>query len=171
MTALFFLQKANIQHGQKILILGALGGVGIHAVQLAKHHFGAEVVGVCSTMKVEFVKTLGADRGIDYMKEDFSKQNETYDIIFDTFGKRSFSNNQLLKKKGAFLFATFGPRQLFHILWVTLIGSKKAISPLVKETTEDLTFIKELIEKGTIKPTADRSFPLEQAAEAHQYFE
>jgi len=171
LTTLFFLRKANVQRGQKILILGASGGVGMYAVQLAKHHFGAEVTGVCSTTKVDFVKSLGADRVIDYVKEDFSKQDQTYDIIFDTFGKSSFSNNRLLKKKGAFLFATFGPRQLLHILWLNLLSSKKAISPLLKETTEDLIFIKELIENGTIKPVIDRSFPLEQAAKAHRYFE
>ena len=116
LTALFFLRKANIQRGQKILILGASGGVGIYSVQLAKYYFGAEVTGVCSTTKLELLKSNGADKVIDYTKEDFSKKNETYDIIFDTFGKSSFSSSRSLKKGGSYLFATYGLPQLFHML-------------------------------------------------------
>ncbi|MEJ2636708.1 MAG: NAD(P)-dependent alcohol dehydrogenase [Calditrichia bacterium] len=169
LTALFFLRKTNIQKGQKILILGASGGVGIYSVQFAKY-FGAEVAGICSTTKMEFVKSIGADKVIDYTKEDFSKLDETYDIIFDTFGKSTISSSRSLKKGGAFLFATFGPPQLFHMLWLRLTG-KKPISPLLKENTDDLIFLKELIEAGKIKPVVDRCFPLEQAAEAHRYVE
>jgi NADPH:quinone reductase-like Zn-dependent oxidoreductase len=171
LTALFFLRKANIRRGQKILILGASGGVGIYSVQLAKYHFGAEVTGVCSNTKLELVKSIGADKVIDYTKEDFTKRSETYDIIFDTFGKSSFSSSRSLKKRGTYLFATYGLPQLFHILWLKLATSKKAISPLLKETTEDLIFLGELIETGKIKAVIDRSYPLEQAAEAHKYVE
>lgn len=171
LTALFFLRKAHIRQGQKVLILGASGGVGIYSVQLAKHHFGAEVTGVCSTSKMEFVKSMGADRVIDYTKEDFAKRGESYDIIFDTFGKSSFSSSRSLRKNGTYLFATFGLPQLFHMLRLKLASSKKAISPLLKETTEDLIFIRELVEHGKIKPVIDRCYPLEKAAEAHRYVE
>ncbi len=174
LTALFFLRKANIGRRQKILILGASGGVGVYSVQLAKY-FGAEVTGVCSTTKLELVKSMGADKVIDYLKEDFTKNGETYDIIFDTFGKSTFSSSKLLKRGGTYLFATFGLPQLFHILWLKLASSlpgwqtgKKAISPLLKETTEDLVFIRELVEAGKMKPAIDRRFPLEQIAEAHR---
>ncbi len=171
LTALFFLRKANIQRGQKVLIFGASGGVGIYSVQLAKYHFGAEVTGVCSTTKLELVKSMGADKVIDYTKEDFTKRSETYDIIFDTVGKSPFSGSKSLKKEGFYLFATFGLPRLFQILWLKLTSSKKAISPLLKETTEDLIFLRELIEAGKIKPVIDRCYPLEQTAEAHQYVE
>jgi 2-desacetyl-2-hydroxyethyl bacteriochlorophyllide A dehydrogenase len=171
LTALFFLRKANIQRGQKVLIFGASGGVGIYSVQLAKYHFGAEVTGVCSTTKLELVKSMGADKVIDYTKEDFTKRGETYDIIFDTFGKSSFSGGRSLKKGGSYLFATFGLPQLLHILWLKFTSSKKAISPLLKETTEDLVFVRELIEAGKIKPVIDRRYSLEQTAEAHRYVE
>jgi len=171
LTALFFLRKANIRRGQKVLIFGASGGVGIYSVQLIKHHFGAEVTGVCSTPKLELVKSMGADQVIDYTQEDFTKRSETYDIIFDTFGKSSFSSSRFLKKEGTYLFATFGLPQLFHMLWLKLTSSKKAISPLLKETTEDLIFLRELIEAGKIKPAVDRCYPLEEAAEAHRYVE
>lgn len=171
LTALYFLREANIQRGQKILILGASGGVGLPSVQLAKHHFGAEVTGVCSTSKLELVKSMGADKVIDYTKEDFTKQGETYDYIFDTFAKSTFSSSRSLKKGGTFLFATFGPPQLFHILWLKLATSKKALSPLTKETNEDMVFLKELIEAGKLRVSIDKSFPMEEAAEAHRYFE
>ncbi|OEU63327.1 MAG: hypothetical protein BBJ57_05570 [Desulfobacterales bacterium PC51MH44] len=169
LTALFFLRKANIQRGQKVLIFGASGGVGIYSVQLAKYHFGAEVTGVCSTTKLELVKSVGADRVIDYTKEDFTKRGETYDIIFDTFGKSPFSGSRSLKKEGIYLFATYGLLQLFQMLWIKLTSRKKAISPLLKETTEDLIFLRELIEAGKIKPVIDKRYPLEQTAEAHRY--
>jgi len=116
LTALFFLRKANIQRGQKVLIFGASGGVGNYAVQLARY-FGAKVVGVCSTKKLEFVKSLGADIAIDYCKEDFTKNGQTYDVIFDTLGKTSVSHSKKsLKKNGFYLFATFGLPKLVQIL-------------------------------------------------------
>jgi NADPH:quinone reductase-like Zn-dependent oxidoreductase len=171
LTALFFLRKGNIQSGQKVLIFGASGGVGIYAVQLARY-FGAEVTGVCSTAKLELVKSLGADKVIDYTKEDFTKSGETYDIIFDTVGKTSVSHSKKsLKKKGFYLFATFGLPMLVQILWFKLTSSQKEFSGLLKETTEDLIFLRELIEAGKIKPVIDRRYPLEQTAEAHRYVE
>jgi len=171
LTALFFLRKGNIQSGQKVLIFGASGGVGNFAVQLAKY-FGAEVTGVCSTTKVELVKSLGADKVIDYTAEDFDESGETYDVIFDTYGKSPFSRcAKSLKEEGIYLFATFGLPRLFRILWLNLTSSKKAMSGLLKETTEDLIFLKELIEAGKIKAVIDRRYPLEQTAEAHRYVE
>jgi len=171
LTALFFLRKGNIQSGQKILVFGASGGVGLFAVQLAKY-FGAEVTGVCSTTKLEMVKSLGADKVIDYTKEDFTKRGETYDIIFDTVGKSPFSGSKRsLKKEGFYLFATFGLSRLFRILWLKLTSSKKAITGLLKERTEDLIFLRELIEAGKIKSVIDRRYPLEKIAEAHGYVE
>jgi len=171
LTALFFLRKGNIQSGQKILVFGASGGVGLFAVQLAKY-FGAEVTGVCSITKLEMVKSLGADKVIDYTKEDFTKRGETYDIIFDTVGKSPFSGSKRsLKKEGFYLFATFGLPRLFRILWLKLTSSKKAMTGLLKERTEDLIFLRELIEAGKIKSVIDRRYPLEQIAEAHGYVE
>jgi NADPH:quinone reductase-like Zn-dependent oxidoreductase len=171
LTALYFLRKGNIQSGHKILVFGASGGVGSYAVQLAKH-FGAEVTGVCSTTKLELVKSLGADKVIDYTKEDFTKSGEIYDIILDTIGKSSVSRSKRsLKKEGFYLFTTFGLPKLFQIQWLKMTSSKKAITGLLEEKTEDLIFLKELIEAGKLKSVIDRRYPLEQTAEAHGYVE
>ena len=171
LTALFFLRKGNIQSGQKALIFGASGGVGTAAVQLAKY-FGAEVTGVCSTTKLELVKSLGADKVIDYTKEDFTKNGQTYDIIFDTVGKTSFSRcKSSLKQKGSYLLTVFDFPQIVQMLWTSMIGSKKVICTIAPERTEDLIFLKELIEAGKIKSAIDRRYPFEQTAEAHRYAE
>ena len=171
LTALLFLRKRNIQSGQKVLIYGASGSVGTFAVQLAKY-FGAEVTGVCSTTNLELVKSLGADKVIDYTKEDFTKSGETYDIIFDILGKSSFSRcKRSLKKNGLYLLANFKMRQLFQALGTKIKGNKKVKCVLSGEKSEDLIFIKELIEAGKIKSIIDRRCPLEQIAEAHSYVE
>ena len=170
--ALFFIRdKGNIQSGEKVLIIGASGGLGQYAVQLAKH-YGAEVTGVCSTTKMEFVKSLGADHVIDYTKEDFTKNGQTYDVIFDTARITSFSKcKNSLKQNGRYLLAVFGMRELGQMLWTSRKGSKKVICAMGLERVEDLTFIKELIEAGKIKAVIDRRYPLEQTAEAHRYVE
>jgi NADPH:quinone reductase-like Zn-dependent oxidoreductase len=170
-VAMNLLEKVNIQSGQKILINGASGTIGSYAVQLAKA-MGAEVTGVCSTPRVEFVKSLGADNVIDYTKEDFTKNGETYDLIFDILGKMPFSRcKNSLKPNGRVLYASFKTGQLFRMLWTKLFGSKKVICALSFESAEDLMRIKALVEAGKIKAFVDRCYPLEQTAEAHRYVE
>ncbi|MFZ5643483.1 MAG: NAD(P)-dependent alcohol dehydrogenase [Bacillota bacterium] len=171
-TALRFLKRGNIQSGQKVLIYGASGSVGTYAVQLAKY-FGAEVTGVCSTANLEMVKSLGADKVIDYTKEDFTKSGETYDIIFDTVGKSSFSGCvRSLKKKGFYLRSVhIGLLPIVRGLWTSITSCKKVIGGTASEKTDDLIFLKELIEAGEIKPVIDRRYPLEQVPEAHGYVE
>ncbi len=172
LTSLHFLRKGNIQSGQKVLIYGASGALGTAAVQLAKF-FGAEVTGVCSTTNLELVKSLGADKVIDYTKEDFTKSGKTYDIIFDTVGKSSFSGCvRSLKQKGIYLRAVhmvLSP--IVRGLWTSMTSSKKVIGGIATERKEDLIFLKELIETGKIKPVIDRRYPLEKTAEAHRYVE
>ena len=171
-TALFFLRdKGSIQSGQKVLINGASGGVGTAAVQLAKY-FGAEVTGVCSTRNLELVKSLGADKVIDYTKEDFTKSGETYDIIFDTVGKTSFSHCKgSLRQRGVYLSTVPTLAIILQMLWTSMIGSKKAICANAPGKAEDLIFLKELIEAGKITSLIDRRYPLEQIVEAHSYVE
>jgi 2-desacetyl-2-hydroxyethyl bacteriochlorophyllide A dehydrogenase len=170
MTALRFLRKGNIQNGQKVLIYGASGSIGTFAVQLAKY-FGAEVTGVCSTTNLELVKSLGADKVIDYTKEDFTQSGETYDIIFDTVGQSSFSGCvRSLKQKGFYLRAVhMGLSPISRGLWTSMTSSKKVIGGTASEKSEDLIFLKELIEAGKIKSVIDRVYPLEQIVEAHRY--
>lgn len=170
-TALNLLRRVNLQPGQKVLINGASGSIGSAAVQLAKH-FGAQVTGVCGTPRLEFVNSLGADRAIDYTREDFTKNGETYDLILDVLGKSSFSRCRgSLEPDGRYLLASFKTRQLLQMLWTSMGGGKKVICALSMDKPEDLVFIKELVEAGKFKAVIDRRFPLEQAAEAHRYVE
>jgi NADPH:quinone reductase-like Zn-dependent oxidoreductase len=171
LTALSLLRKVNIQPGQKVLINGASGGIGSAAVQLAKY-FGAEVTGVCGTPRMEFVKALGADKVIDYTREDFTKNGETYDLIFDILGKSSFSSCQnSLTRNGIYLLASIKVKQLFQMLWTSRRNGKKVICAMSSESPEDLVLIKKLVEEGKIRSIIDRRYPLEQIAEAHRYVE
>ena len=172
MTAWYFLRKADIQPGQNVLVFGASGGVGGYAVQLAKQHLKAEVTGVCSTSKISYVKSLGADQVIDYTQEDFTRNGQVYDVIFDTVGKTSVARTKnSLKKNGWYLLATFGLPMLVQLFWLSLTSSQNLEFGTLPETNEDLVFVKELVESGVIKPTVDHSYPMGQAAEAHRYVE
>ena len=152
LTALHFLRKANIKNEQKALIYGASGSVGTYAVQLAKY-FGAKVTAVCSLKNFELIRSLGADNVIDYSKEDFTKNGQTYDIFFDTVSKISFSYcKSSLKQKGIYL-----------------TSNKKIIIGMAPDKTEDLIYLKNLVENKKIKPVIDKSYPLEQAVEAYRY--
>ena len=169
--ALQCLRQGNIQSGQKVLINGASGGVGTFAVQLARY-FGAEVTGVCSTTNLELVKSLGADKVIDYTQEDFTKTGQTYDFIFDAIAKNSFSNcKSALKQKGIYLSTWPTMSLLLQMLWTSKMGSKKATMMMGNRSIKDLIFLKELIEAGKIKSVIDRRYPLEKTADAHRYVE
>ena len=167
LTALVLLRKAKIQSGQKVLIVGASGSVGTFAVQLAKH-FGAEVTGVCSTANIEMVKSLGADKVIDYTKEDFTQSDQTYDIVFDAVMKTSFSRCKSSLTPGG-VFATVD-YPLLTAFWTSIVGRKKVVFGIANRI-EDLVFLRKLIEAGKIKSVIDRCYPLEQTAEAHRYVE
>ena len=168
-TALHYLRKANVQPGQKVLVYGASGSVGTYAVQLAKY-FGAEVTGVCSTVNLELVKSLGADKAIDYTVEDFSTQGETYDVVIESVNKSSFSDcMRVLKEDGIYVNVT-EPLPSFQMLWAKMRSNKKVLlGENAPERAEDLIFIKELVETGKIKPVIDRSYPMNQIVEAHRY--
>lgn len=169
-TALFFLKdKAHIKKGEKVLINGASGSMGTAAVQLAKY-FGAEVTGVCSSANVEFVKSLGADKVIDYTKEDFTKNGKTYDIIFDVVSKSSFLQcKSSLKEKGRYIVTIQGLIPVVQTLWTRVTGNKRVIFTWSIDKAEALVFLRELIEAGKFKAVIDRCYPLEQIAEAHRY--
>ena len=148
LTALAHMQKVNIQKGKKILIYGASGSVGTYAVQIAKY-YGGEVTGVCSTSNLELVKSIGADKVIDYTKEDFAKSGEVYDIVFDAVFKISKSRcKNILKENGIF---------------------DSSHSKIPQPTEKDLIFLKELIEKNKLKPVIDKTYPMDQIVEAHRY--
>lgn len=149
MTALYLLKKARVQSGQKVLINGASGSVGSSAVMLAKH-FGAEVTAVCSSKHLAAVQSLGADKIIDYTKEDFAEKDDRYDIIFDAAGKLSKSHAKVaLQDSGRYI----------------------TIKSLTKESIESLTQLKDLANKGVLRPIIDKTYPLEQVADAHRYVE
>jgi NADPH:quinone reductase-like Zn-dependent oxidoreductase len=168
--ALCFLRQGDIQNGQKALINGAGGTIGTYAVQLAKH-FGAEVTGVDGTEKLDMLRSIGADHVIDYTQEDFTKSGEIYDFILDVVIKSSYSRSlRSLKKTGRYLIADPG-RQMVRARWTRMTSRKKVIFGAASSTTEDLNFLKELIEVGKVKSVIDRRYPLEQVPEAHQYVE
>ncbi|MBK7122845.1 MAG: NAD(P)-dependent alcohol dehydrogenase [Chitinophagaceae bacterium] len=170
-TAWHFIKKANIQSGQKVLIAGASGAVGTAAVQLAKS-LGAEVTAVCSTGNMALVKSIGADKVIDYTKEDFTKNGEMYDVIFDTVKTIHVSSSlKSLNKNGVMILSAAGMPEMLQGLWVSKTSSKKVLTGVISHTAADIIFLKELIEAGKYKPVIDKTYPLEQIAEAHTYVE
>lgn len=168
-TALYFLKKANIQAGHKVLIYGASGSVGTYAVQLAKH-FGAEVTAVCSTTNIDLVKSLNADKVVDYTNEDFTQNGEKYDIIFETVGKTSISKSiKSLTTEGVFLHAVAAPGTSMQLRLLTMHSKKRVVGGGPPSTTDDLILLYQLAAKKKINPVIDRRYRLEEMAEAHSY--
>jgi NADPH:quinone reductase-like Zn-dependent oxidoreductase len=172
LEAVYFLRRANIQIGQKVLINGAGGSIGTFAVQLARY-FGADVTAVDSTGKLDMLRSIGAEQVVDYTQEDFTKNGETYDVIFDVIGKSSFSRSlRSLTPNGRYLLGNPQLSQRVRGRWTSARSSKKVIlwaTRAASEYIEDFNFLKGLIEAGKIQSVIDRCYPLEQAAEAHRY--
>jgi NADPH:quinone reductase-like Zn-dependent oxidoreductase len=169
--AVSLLHKVKLKPGQKILINGASGGIGAMAVQLAKF-YGAVVTGICGAPRLDYVKALGADKVIDYKKQDFTQNGETYDVIFDILGRSSFARcKNSLTPNGIYLLASFKSRALWDMVWTYFASPKKVVCAMADEKAENLVFVKKLVEEDKIKAILDRRFPLEQTAEAHQYIE
>jgi NADPH:quinone reductase-like Zn-dependent oxidoreductase len=167
--SLHFLRKATIKGGQRVLINGAGGSIGTIAVQLAKY-FGAEVTAVDSTKKLAVLRSIGADHVIDYTREDFTKGGITYDVIFDTVGKSSYSGCiRSLEKKGLLLLGNPGLSQQLRAPWTSWTSGKRVVGGTVSYKPKDMAFLKQLIEAGTLRSVVDRRYPLEQTAEAHRY--
>ena len=169
--ALMCLQASHIRKGQSMLVYGASGSIGTAGVQLAKY-FEAEVTAVCNTKNVELVRSLGADKVIDYMQEDFTQNGETYDVIFDAVGKHSFSRCRGSLKRGGAYVATDGFQNLFLALWTSRIGDKRVLFPIPPHyTKKNVLFLKNLIEAGTYRAVIDRIYPLEDVVDATRYVE
>jgi NADPH:quinone reductase-like Zn-dependent oxidoreductase len=170
-AALHFIKKAAIKPGQKVLVVGASGAVGSAAVQLAKS-FGAHVTGVCSTANVALVKSFGADEAIDYTKEDFTQNGVVYDVIMDTVNTISVARSlKSLDKKGTMILSAAGLSEMLQGAWISLTSSRKVLTGVISHESEDIIFLKKLIEAGKFKPVIDRTYPLERMAEAHAYVE
>jgi NADPH:quinone reductase-like Zn-dependent oxidoreductase len=171
MNALWCLRGGDLRKGQKVLVYGASGAIGTAGVQLAKH-FGADVTAVCNTKNVETVRGLGADRVIDYLKEDFTRNGQTYDFIFDAVGKHSFKRSKGSLKRGGKYLATDGFRNLLLGVWTSRFGDKKVVFQIPPRYAKgDILFLKELIEAGKYRAVIDRSYPLEQVVDAARYVE
>ncbi len=168
-TALYFLRgKANVQPGQRVLIIGASGSIGTYAVQLAKY-FGAHVTGVCSGANADLVRSLGADAVVDYTREDFTAGTDAYDVVFDTVGKSSYPKcRRVLKKTGCYL-PTTGLANYLHAVWAAASGGPKVRNGMSVNKTEALPFLRTLIEAGELRIVIDRRYSLDQIADAHRY--
>ena len=171
LEALHYLRQGKIQPGHKVLINGAGGSIGTFGVQLAKH-YGAEVTGVDSAAKLDMLRSIGADHVIDYTQTDFTRSPETYDVILDVVGKAPFSGSiRSLTENGIYLVANPGLSHLVRGRWTSMTTGKKVVMGYASSRLEDLLRLKELIEAGTIRSVIDRSYPLEEIAEAHRYVE
>ena len=171
LNALWCLRVGALHKGQTIVVYGASGAIGTSGVQLAKY-FGADVTAVCGTKNLELVKSLGADRVIDYTREDFTKNDQTYDVIFDAVGKESFKRCVGSLNPGGRYLATDGFRNLFLTLWTSRFGDKKVMFQLPpRYAKKDLVLLRELVEAGKFHAVIDRCYPLEEVAEAARYVE
>jgi len=171
--ALCDIRAAKVKNGDDVMVYGASGGIGSAAVQLVKY-YGAKVTAVCNTENVGVVKSLGADRVIDYKTEDFTKTNQKFDFIFDAVGKSSFGQcKPLLKKKGIYISTELGKNSenIFLALSTPILGGKKVLFPLPTITKDDVIFLKDLVESGKYKPLTDRSYPLDKIVDAYRYVE
>ena len=161
--------QGQIQPGQKVLINGASGGVGTFAIQIAKA-FGAEVTGVCSSRNMDRLRSIGADHVIDYTQEDFTQNEQRYDLIFDIVANRPISDYlRVLNPNGKYVACAFNPASLFIGPFISKTGNKKVRSLIHKPKVEDLALLKELIETGKVVPVIDRCYPLSEIAEAMRY--
>jgi len=173
MLAIAFIRRTDPQEGQRVLVNGASGSIGSAAVQLAKY-YGMEVTAVCNTRNLELVRSLGADAVIDYTREDFTRQGQTYDAVFDAVGKSSFRRcSNLLKEGGIYLSSDLGflAQNPLLALWTPGIGGKRIKFPIPKVSKKDVCFFKELVEAGKYKAVIDRRMPLERIVEAYKYVE
>jgi 2-desacetyl-2-hydroxyethyl bacteriochlorophyllide A dehydrogenase len=168
-NALHFLRKANIQSGQKVLIIGGGGAIGSYGVMLAKY-FGAEVTAVDSGAKLDMLRTIGADHVIDYTIGPYLGKGPKYDVIFDTVYQSSYSDCiSALADRGVYLMANTGPRRMFRTLSTSLTSNKKTVFQFAAETVEDLAYLSNLIATGKLSPYVDRTYPLDKTADAHAY--
>ena len=171
LNSLWCLRLADLRKGQRVLIYGASGSLGTAAVQLAKY-FDVDVTAVCNTKNLDVVRSIGADRVIDYTQEDFTKNGEAYDVIFDAVGKHSFKRCQGSLKPGGRYLACDGFQNLILALWTPRFGDKKVIFQIPPRwTKEDVFFMKELIETGRYRAVIDRCYPMEDVVEATRYVE
>ena len=171
--AMTCLTWSNLRAGQRILIYGASGSIGTAGVQLAKH-IGAHVTAVCNTANLEVVRSLGADEVIDYTVEDFAANGQTYDVVFDAVGKKSFATCKgSLNAGGSYVSTDLGPysQNVPLMLWTRFIGSKRAMMPIPRYTKDKVLRIKELIEAGAYRAVIDRTYPLDDVADATRYVE
>jgi NADPH:quinone reductase-like Zn-dependent oxidoreductase len=171
LNALWCLRLADVREGQTVLVYGASGAIGTAGVQLARH-FGADVTAVCGTKNLDLMRSLGADRAIDYTQEDFTRNGQTYDVIFDAVGKQSFKRCLGSLRPGGSYLATDGLRNLMLALWTSRFGDKKVMFSIPpRYTKQDVEFLEELIEAGRFRAVIDRCYPLEEVIEAAKYVE
>jgi NADPH:quinone reductase-like Zn-dependent oxidoreductase len=169
--ALMSLRLADLREGRRILVHGASGSIGTAGVQLARY-FGAHVTAVCNTKNLELARSLGADEVIDYLQEDFTKNGETYDVIFDAVGKHSFRRCRDSLKPGGLYLPTDGFQHIFWALWTSRIGDRRVVFAIPpRYTKKDVLFLKELIEAGKYRAVIDRRYPLEDVVDATRYVE
>lgn len=171
LTAISILKSIPLHPGSKVLVLGASGGIGAAVVQIAKHA-GAHVTGVCGTPRLEYVRALGADRVIDYTRQDVTQLGETYDLIVDVLGRGSFGRSKrILAPEGIYLYASFKMKQLLQSLWTSRRAGRKVKCVLSSEVLGNLEQVRQWVEDGVLTSIVDRSFPMDQAAAAHRYAE